>query len=805
MPGRGRRIAVALIVLALLLSAGRWGTAFLAERWWQSSVADKVAQAGARRALQSLALELGLLLFATAWFLIHLTIAARIALPDRPPPEHDAAKVWPRELPRWSLGVLALVGGVLLGGGASGWLDELLLALDGVRFGLPASPLGADLGVFIRDVPLWLDLQHTATLLVAVALAAVVLLHLAGNTIRITERRVWISPRARGQLAILLALLALALGWGVALEPYQLAAGLRGPLLASEVLLHRSASRIEAAVALLAALLSLLWWFRVRGALVVVGWLVFLAALAIGRSRPLHSDVATSDPTWQAAARGLDSVAFQLAGLEVPIDTVRAPASAVVPTLWDDTVLALAAANSGLLSEPRRGWIPGPERVLPVWLAVRKSLGELPELLALSDDQVSPQGKPVVWRESHPIPASAVVPYRLLPAQSIRPLATESELATQGPGVRLDSWLKRLAIAWALQAPAAFSAPAGSRISWRLDPGMRLRAVAPFVHWSPPRARVMGAGLVWQSDGLLTSSLFPSSFRVDWNGGKVSMVRSTFLGIVDASSGEVRVFRREPADSLAAAWARIARPLIEPPSAIPAELRAREAYPEELLLAQALVLEGPAWRAGRLDRSPHGIVLLPPAAPGGSEYLVPFAQLADQKVGALLLARRTASGDSLHLLVLDSLWTVESSAKLEARWLRFPFQQALHDSVQASGDSLRLGRVRFALAAEGIVAYRPAWAVDTASHAQLLLVSVGLGRRNRAEEMSLGAGRTLPEAWLNFRNLMSPTAGGSTAQRILEQVRALLRHADSAAQRNDLQERERTLARLRELLELRRP
>ncbi|HEV8612469.1 MAG TPA: UPF0182 family protein, partial [Gemmatimonadales bacterium] len=333
MPGRGRRIAVALIVLALLLTAGRWGSAFLAERWWQSAVAEKVAQAGTRRAVQSLALELSVLLFAAIWFFVHLTIAARIALPDRPPPEHDAAKVWPRELPRWSLAVLALVAGVLLGGGAGAWLDELLLTLDGVRFGVPAPPLGADLGVFVRNVPLWLDLQHKATWLVSAALAAVLLLHLAGSTIRMAERRIWISPRARGQLAVLLALLALTLGWGAALEPYRLAAGLRGPLLASEVLQHRSASQVEAVVALLAALVSVLWWFRLRGSVVVAGWIIFVAALLIGRSLPLHSEAASTDPTWQAAGRGLDSVAFQLAGLDLPIDTARTPATAVVPTL----------------------------------------------------------------------------------------------------------------------------------------------------------------------------------------------------------------------------------------------------------------------------------------------------------------------------------------------------------------------------------------------------------------------------------------------------------------------------------------
>src|ERR1043166_4499994 len=61
MPGRGRRVAVALIVLALVLSAGRWGSDFLTERLWEASVSEAVATAGARRALLALALELSVL------------------------------------------------------------------------------------------------------------------------------------------------------------------------------------------------------------------------------------------------------------------------------------------------------------------------------------------------------------------------------------------------------------------------------------------------------------------------------------------------------------------------------------------------------------------------------------------------------------------------------------------------------------------------------------------------------------------------------------------------------------------------
>src|ERR1044071_4295882 len=135
MPGRGRRVALTRVFLALVLSAGRWAAEFLTERLWKASVSEPVAVAGARRALIALALELSVLLFAIAWFLVHFGIAARTALPDYPPPDREHAHVWPSQLPRWVLTAAAVVVGVLLGGGADRWIDHVLLDVSGVRLG----------------------------------------------------------------------------------------------------------------------------------------------------------------------------------------------------------------------------------------------------------------------------------------------------------------------------------------------------------------------------------------------------------------------------------------------------------------------------------------------------------------------------------------------------------------------------------------------------------------------------------------------------------------------------------------------
>lgn len=795
MSGRGRRIAVVLAALALVLSAGRWGSVFVTDRLWEASVGEAVAVAGARRALLGLSLELLVLLISVAWFVVHFAVAARIALPDRAPPEREHAHLWPKQVPRWTLTVLAAVFGAVLGSGAGQWLDELLLSLDGIKFGVPDLLLGSDLGVFLGDFPLWLDLQARGFLLIAVALAAVLLLHAAGGTIRVAARRLWVSPPARGQIAILLACFALIVAWSCLLEPFRLAAGLRGPILPSEFLLRTPMALLEASLGATAAVFSFLWWLRMRGFVAFVAWVLFGVSLLAGRLLPLYSETAPADPGWQAPARNVDSISFALSVAEGGTPVAAPPAASLPATLWDESILTGAAADSGVLAGLSRGWLSQGGRARPVWFAVREVRGLRPALLALSDDQVSPGGRPLAWREGDSTPTPGVGSYRELSPHDLRPSAPAVEVGPEVRGVSLDAWLKRIMLAWALQAPAALSAPSQSRVGWRQDPLERLRAIAPFAHWSPAEARPAGRQLVWRSEGLLTSSLFPASTRIEWFGEIVSMVRPAFLGMVDAQTGAVRVFRRDSRDSLSAAWARIAAPLIEPASAIPAFLRVGEPYPEELLLAQARASEGPAWGAGRLERSPAAAkALLPPPSPGGSEVVVPFIQVATKRVRVLLDARRTPEGDSIRVIRLDSLEAMDSPSGFIQRWDRFPFQQQVRDSVRAAGVTFESGQVRYARAAEGIVAYQPAWAVSPSGGAQLVLVNVAQGS-------GIGTGRTFAEAWKNLRGEVTPSAAGAPAQALLEEARRWMRHADSALKRGDLQELGRALAYLRDLLE----
>jgi hypothetical protein len=210
------------------------------------------------------------------------------------------------------------------------------------------------------------------------------------------------------------------------------------------------------------------------------------------------------------------------------------------------------------------------------------------------------------------------------------------------------------------------------------------------------------------------------------------------------------------------------------------------------------VLQGPAWDAGRAERNAEAVEVLPPAAAGGSEFLLPFVSDPPREVGAFFRVERTGRGDSVQLIRIDSA-RIESPAVLNERWQRFPFQQQLRDSVRAAGATFEHGLVRYGLTAEGQIAYQPAWGVAPSGRAQLVLVNVSLvsplsGRR-------IGAGRTLAEAWRNLRGEISPAAIGTGAEATLELARRYMLRADSALKRGDLQELGRALAYLRDLLE----
>ena len=123
----------------------------------------------------------------------------------------------------------------------------------------------------------------------------------------------------------------------------RLAAGMRGPVRHPEFLLQAMMAYLQSGVGAAAAVVSLLWWVRIRGAIALLFWLLFAVARIGSELLPLHPDLAMTDPVWRSEARRLDSIAFGMTPREY--DPARLPAApAIVPSLWDDSVAARAEA-----------------------------------------------------------------------------------------------------------------------------------------------------------------------------------------------------------------------------------------------------------------------------------------------------------------------------------------------------------------------------------------------------------------------------------------------------------------------------
>src|SRR5690606_25970896 len=151
-------------------------------------------------------------------------------------------------------------------------------------------------------------------------------------------------------------------------------------------------------------------------------------------------------------------------------------------------------------------------------------------------------------------------PSAVLGATSVRPGAPRyvvGQAAGEAPvgGVAVSSLLRRMALAWALQAGELLGPiPEGTRIDWALSPAQRLATLAPFAEWSGIRARIVDGSVFWVVDGFLRARANPLVEPAEWRGGPAGLVRAAYLGIVAAATGEARIYLREDADPLAGAW-----------------------------------------------------------------------------------------------------------------------------------------------------------------------------------------------------------------------------------------------------------
>ncbi|HJS46694.1 MAG TPA: UPF0182 family protein, partial [Gemmatimonadales bacterium] len=414
MSRRGRWLALgAALVAALLL--GRVAVGVLADRWWAAALDPAYAAPVTRLHLLRLAIEATAIALAWLWFALHLLLVVRavhrVEIPRYLGNLEFRETVRRRTLVALALGA-ALLLALLAGLGASREWEPIALRLGGgVRYGIADPALERDLGHYVVALPVHAWFQGFAVRLALLGAAVTAGAYALVGAVRWGGGRVATSDPARRHLAALLTLLALALGWGHLLDPARWLATPEGAHAGSLTwrLVGIGASAM-AGVALGTAALSAAWAWSARPLLVTSAWIVFTVA-SLGTRGLLPSSSDPGPPLVDAATRrGLDAVAWGLAGLERP----ALPAAPESLGLWHPESAAMAVAVDGF--DPvaiSPGVVRGGGWSRPVWFAVR-SADSAAAFVALADDRVAAGGAPLSYRAGDSLAYPGVSPWSTL-------------------------------------------------------------------------------------------------------------------------------------------------------------------------------------------------------------------------------------------------------------------------------------------------------------------------------------------------------------------------------------------------------
>jgi hypothetical protein len=807
---RARRLAVALAVLVLLLFAGRWTAVLLADRWWAAEVSPSAVAFLSDWDLLKAALKLSAVVVAAAWFIVHLLIVYRAV--GSVQVRRNVANIEFREaLTPASLLALVVASGAILGlvvgRGAGSHTAQVALAWQGVSYGAPDPLLQRDLGLYVAQVPLWRSLHDFAFLLVGLGLGLVFALYMIVGAIRWIDGRPAINNHARAHLGWLLVALALTMMWGYLLEPFELVAGYEGIPDRGFWRATTLVAPLLAGVALATALLSAVWAMRSRHALAAAGWIVLPLASLVGHWMVPPALGGENEPV--VDRRTLDLFERQAYGLET-LTEGRAPSEGrttppAVPALWSQAMATrlLAADSVDVISmDPALLTVAGRPR--PVWLATRSLPGGRVVIAALADDRTGRGGAGLFYRPQDTLPQPLVTPLLDLGVRAFHGQAPDYRLGRgDDPGVPLDSWPRRILLAWALQAPELLGPLApDARVDWALAPGHRLARLAPFAEWGEPVARVVDGELLWLLDGYVPAQAFPLATRIEWRGRGSAGLRVAMLATVSAQSGAVRVYLRPGSDALASSWAAVAGGVVEPATAMPDAVWRAAPYPMELFRVQARRIEQSARTIGTAGgRAGADIADLPRADrvwahdTTGPLLMMPFERQGERRLGALLIGGHDEESDVLRLVRFDSATGLPSRGALESRWARFPSYDALADSIRDDGGRLERGPVRFDVGADGTVAYQSHFAGPATGRMAIVWVTVATGDRQ-------GAGHDFAQAWSNLQGASVPSLAGPAQTTRLDDARRLMLRADSALRATDWEAFGRAWSALRRALGL---
>jgi len=804
--------AAAAALIALVL--GRWMAVSTADDLWSQALGIAATHGQIHR-VQTM-LWVTAFLAAAVWCIGNLLLVYRSIRSVHVPRKLGNLEIL-EAVPRRFLFYGAIVVGILLAvalsHGATDWWYARALTEYRAPLGTNDPVLGRDISYYLFRLP-WHRAVHTfATLLAGVVLALSVVLYAAVGAIRWSRRRLRVTDLARWHLAGLLCAFALMLFWGYRLEPAEYVAGIHdvpGDTVLTAVRIP--ASRMLSAAALLVLGGSALWFWSSRVIVVALPW-ALLAMLSIAGHYVVPSFAAAVRSTEELtvseieADRGpLAHIAYGTTYTEMSLDPALAPEPRLTPSanavfdrapLWDAfavTVLLdrLATAEphitfSGATLGMYRSRSGEP---VPVYVAARQV-----DLSAVSDTAAA-----LTWERVHVRPyeagsgAVAVQAHRTSgvglplfipdldrPAQAVEQLTelalVDPRMAT-GPGVSdfavfdggtsaprgviAGGFWRRLALAWSLQSPQLVTADAvadSSIIVWHRDVVERLNRYAPFARFGEPRAAVVGGRLYWISNGYVSAQGFPLSPTVRWRTERVRYLRSSLVGIVEASTGETSVYLLRDHDPLSLAWSQILPEVVRTASQLLPGLLDHLPYPVEALSVQLDLLRRTVFPTGTVER-PVASVVAGPLTAGQDSYwwvgrtardtvvrLRLFAPLEKRESGLLAgLVDGTVRGMSpmLELFRADGPTEILGPSQMARRF------------SQLRGDLTGIdGKVRMVPFQGGVASLQSTYLSREAGGApQVVDISVGF-------RGGIGSGPTLPTALDQLRAEASPTGMGS--------------------------------------------
>ncbi len=745
-PARSR-LLVGLAAVALLLVGGRWLALETAERAWAASVTGGSVYLTGRdfaRLVHGVAL-----LLAIAWGTANLYYVYRaigsVQLPRRLG-DLEIVEAVPQRVLLGATVASGLLYGLLLALGSGGWWLAALLASRPPRFGIVDPMLHRDLGLYLGELPWAATRQHFTLLATTTAVLLVGLLYTGIGSLRWSGWRPVTSPHARGHLGLLLALVALVLARGAALDPAEAVAGLHGTVDQAALDVRLAGTRLVLVLGAGATLASILWGVRDTSRALVATWGALLLALlgAYVVAPALARGPASADT---AVRNGLEQLAFGAQWREDPPPRGFPTVNAAVSTLplWDaDRVAALARRAPLPLRRPGAPVagvalaLPRTREERPVWvLALAPAGSASPPSLGAPDgvsDTTATRG--MGWTGLHRGPlAWAGPPLTALEVDSglalSRVVTRDSacwfgsgfrEFAVASPdtwpelrpaGIPLAGWWRRTALAWVLQSPELARAQTdGLVLLWRRDVIERLERLAPFASFEAATPLLADGALWWVSYGYVSAAAFPLVRPLAFGGAgaPVRYWRAGLVGVVAAAGGATRLYLAPGADSLASAWARLFAPLIRPTDSLPPGIRRQLPFPRDAFRAAATLLrrqggDSTEWRPE--PRDPYDVVAPADSGTTPDQWLAQgFATGSPPQLTALLAGTMTLTGPGLRLwktrapppvlLPGDLLGSAETAPGTLRLWTAdgvLLTEQGLFDQPATSGAPRRVSQV----------------------------------------------------------------------------------------------------------------